>query len=369
MNQKSICFISFYAYPTLADSKDTITGGAEYQQIELAKYLVRKNYNISFIVGDFGQKKLESINDIKVYRVFNPKRRNHGFNFFRNMYSLFQTMKCVNADVYNFRSDSFYVGPIALFCKILRKRFVFSAGIDTNASLSILKTLKRPMGYLYKWGLKTSDAVTSQTEKQRETFLKNFAIDTVLIRNGIRLKLKVEEKHRKYFLWIGTIVARKHPELYLQIASQFPDEQFLMIGGPGRDGIYDKIKKKALKLRNVKFVGFVPQREIDKYIMEAKAFVSTSESEGFPNTFLQAWLHETPVISLHIDPDECICNYKSGFHSRNIKQMCKDIEELLHNEKLGVELGKNGRQYVLENHDISVIADQYIKVFERQPSF
>ena len=39
------------------------------------------------------------------------------------------------------------------------------------------------------------------------------------------------------------------------------------------------------------------------------------------------------------------------------------------NEKLGVELGKNGRQYVLENHDISVIADQYIKVFERQPSF
>lgn len=363
MKSESVCFICFYAYSGLAKTNHQFAGGAEFQQILLAKELCKKGYDVFFIVGDFGQHKIEKNEGIKVYKAFNPNRANRGLNFFRNMYSLYHSMRENSADTYNFRSDSFYVGPIAFFCKLLKKRFVFSAGIDTNASLSILKTLKWPMPHFYRWGLKVADAIVAQTERQRKQFFSNFGVNSVLIRNCISIENKLQKNRPRYFLWVGTIIARKRPDLCLRIASHFPKEEFWIIGGPGGDGIYEETKKEALELPNVKFIGFVPQKEIYKYFEEAKALICTSESEGFPNTFLQAWSHEVPVISLKIDPDECICTYKLGFHSRNLTQLIKDIEEIIHNEEMRIKLGKNGKKYLAKSHDIRVLADQYIEVF------
>lgn len=45
-------------------------GGAEVQQVLIAKEIRRYGFNISFVVGDYGQKAIETINNMIVIRSF-----------------------------------------------------------------------------------------------------------------------------------------------------------------------------------------------------------------------------------------------------------------------------------------------------------
>ena len=85
--------------------------------------------------------------------------------------------------------------------------------------------------------------------------------------------------------------------------------------------------------------------------------------EGFPNSFIQAWMNHMPVLSINANPDEIITDYKLGFYSRNLKQLKEDLSILLNNKDLIKEMGINGRKYVENNHDINHILPEYIDLF------
>ena len=59
-------------------------------------------------------------------------------------------------------------------------------------------------------------------------------------------------------------------------------------------------------LSNVKYCGQVTPDKDLQVIANAAILLSTSDQEGFPNTFLEAWSAGTPVVSLKIDPDRII---------------------------------------------------------------
>ena len=107
----------------------------------------------------------------------------------------------------------------------------------------------------------------------------------------------------------------------------------------------------------------VPFSQIDTYFERATILVNTSLFEGFPNAFIQSWMHCTPVVSLNADPDEIICNLKLGFHSKSIEQIVKDIRELLQNPELCRTMGRNGRQYVERDHNVDAIVQDYEGIF------
>src|SRR6185437_14783737 len=52
--------------------------------------------------------------------------------------------------------------------------------------------------------------------------------------------------------------------------------------------------------------------------------LATSEIEGFPNTYLQAWSHGTPVVGF-LDPDRLLATHGSGRAVRDVAQMCAAI--------------------------------------------
>ena len=139
-----------------------------------------------------------------------------------------------------------------------------------------------------------------------------------------------------------------------------------MIGGGSiNKQFYEKIKSDADKIPNLEFIGFIPYPDIGKYFNAASILINTSNFEGFSNTFLQAWMAHTPVISLNVNPDEIICRYKLGFHSKTFEQMVKDVKTLLEDGGLREKMGENGKIYVEQEHNIVNSINKYHDVFEK----
>ena len=65
--------------------------------------------------------------------------------------------------------------------------------------------------------------------------------------------------------------------------------------------------------KNVKIIKFMNNIQIQKKISEAKILINTSLFEGFPNTFLEAGLQKTPIISLHSNPDNILNKLQAGY--------------------------------------------------------
>jgi glycosyltransferase involved in cell wall biosynthesis len=90
-------------------------------------------------------------------------------------------------------------------------------------------------------------------------------------------------------------------------------------------------------------------------IAEAAALISTSDEEGFPNTFLQAWSSGTPVISLKIDPDHVIERRGLGAVSGDINTAATTVRNLIQRPDERERIAHRARRYVEEYHSAAAV--------------
>ena len=106
-------------------------------------------------------------------------------------------------------------------------------------------------------------------------------------------------------VWIGNARPVKQLEVYLQLAALFSesDYQFHIIGKVP-DSHYGKQLLGAIRsASNITYHGSQENDFVNAFLMQAGLLVNTSVSEGFSNTFIQAWMCGTPVLALNSDPD------------------------------------------------------------------
>jgi glycosyltransferase involved in cell wall biosynthesis len=82
----------------------------------------------------------------------------------------------------------------------------------------------------------------------------------------------------------------------------------------------------------------------------------------FPNTFIQAWMRKTPVVSLDTDPDDVIKKNQLGLHSANFDQMVKDVRLLLTDTHLCQHMGENAYRYATKEHNVHNTVDRLEKI-------
>jgi len=121
--------------------------------------------------------------------------------------------------------------------------------------------------------------------------------------------------------------------------------------------------EKTSKLSNLKYLGEISYEETNELLSKSSLFVNTSTTEGFSNTYIQAWMRENPVVTLNCDPDDLIKINKIGFHSGSFKRLVKDVRYLIENEDVRREMGKRAREYAFKNHDIKKVGKRYFKIF------
>ena len=209
-------------------------------------------------------------------------------------------------------------------------------------------------GKLFLLGLKLADRIVCQTKEQQELLGGSLKTKSVVVQSGYPIKPPKKLK-KTDILWVARAEKWKGPELFIRLAKKFPREKFVMICPPAENNpkYFELIKTKARTVYNLKFLKQVPFSKIDVYFSRAKLFVSTSLSEGFPNTFLQSGNNLTPIISFKINPDKIIDRYRIGFCAGgDEKQMEKLLRQILKNNRLRQEMGLNAFNYVRECHDI-----------------
>jgi glycosyltransferase involved in cell wall biosynthesis len=329
---------------------------------------VKRGFNISFIVDDYGQDDKEFLDGIEIFN--SPGNRyTKVIDFPSRIYRLLKVLGQANADIYYQRSAMAETGIIAFFCTLRNKKFVYGMASDVEADGRYFKIAKFYEKILYNFGIKKARRIIVQSEYQQKSLKNNSDLDSIVIKNPCPPDVYVEKNKLDppVVLWVGTIKPEwKQPALFLKLARAIPDAKFQMVGGSGNNRqFYDEIKKEAELIPNLEFAGFVPYPEINNYFNSASILVNTSNVEGFSNTFLQAWAGYTPVVSLSADPDEIICKYKLGFHSGTFEQMVIDVKTLVRDKKLREEMGTNGRQYVEKEHDLRKIVEKYTEVFEK----
>ena len=227
------------------------------------------------------------------------------------------------------------------------------------------------------------EAVISPGEKMR-TLLEEYGIkkQVHVIRNGIdlnqfgksmpklvnELKSKFDiSENQKVLLYLGRICISKNLEFLLKALKPTltkTNTKLIIVGG----GTFElELKQLISKLKLKKSVictGYVPYKEVSSYYSLSDIFVTTSKSEVFPLTILEALASSTPVVAIDaVGTGDIINNEIDGLLTKdNTKDYRDAVNRLLNNDSERNRFAKNARISV-EKLSVENCAKKHISLY------
>ncbi len=365
-----ICFIGLENLPVLAREYNShVIGGEQVQQTLLARALTQRGHTVSMVVGDYGQADGASWDGVKTFKAFHPAAGLPVLRFIHPRWTgMWSAMKKANADIYYNSTASMHAGQVALFAKFHGKQAVHRIAHDMGCDP---KT--NPIKYwrdrkLYEYGLRHSGSVLAQTEWQKDALLKNYAVHSKIAYMLVDAAGRVPPYAERGLpvLWVNNLRPFKRPDLMLELAASLPEYEIHMIGGPvaGHGELFAKSKQQAEHLPHLKFLGNVPYHDVNDSYQNAKVFVNTSDTEGFPNSYLQAWVRGTPVVSF-FDPDGLIAKEGLGFTVKTLPEMLEAVKLLLNDAVAWQIISERCLTYMAREYNDDKILAPYLAEFNR----
>lgn len=342
-------------YPLLDNTVYGHSGGSEAQMFQLAKALSRMGNYVSVVVGDYNQPKRHTISGIESFRI-NNRRGFKPWRIVNSIINIFNILLKNKPDVVVHQNFGYFHGVNAIFCKLLGIPYVYFTASEADVDGTRYRTISRPVAWLWLIGLKITPTIIVQANVHREYLRKNFHRDSIVIPNGIDTKkFSRTREHGNSILWVAHWRQVKRPDIVVELARRLPKCTFIMCGGFYDEKLYQRIVS-ALP-QNIIIRGHSNASELMNAYQDAILLINTSDYEGIPLTFDEAWACELPVVSLNVDPDAVITRYSLGFVSKTIDQMVKDIENLCADKRKTAELGLGCRDFVVKYHNIDIMAE------------
>ncbi len=341
-------------------------GGAEYQAGCIAEEVVKKGeYEVFYLA-----RATDPVYRPPGYHLIQIAARNrlNRHAFFFDTVPLYRLLKEIRPDVIYQRGLMAYTGVAAWYARRNGCRLVFHIAHDFDVSSSALlsqgKVLKAVDRGLGEYGVRRADAIIAQTQRQRELLKEYYGREaSAVIGNFHPVPVEKIRKQRPIkVIWVANLKPNKRPELFVRLAEDFQDRddvEFVMVGKPGDRNRYSGLFERMEGLKNLRYLGLQPLNEVNGILAGGHLFVNTSHKEGFPNTFIQAWMREVPVVSLDVDLDGLLARREIGFLSGGYEQMRNDVQALVENDEMREEMGRRARRYALENHSPKVFEKLY----------
>jgi glycosyltransferase involved in cell wall biosynthesis len=186
-------------------------------------------------------------------------------------------------------------------------------------------------------------------------------------------ELKINEKD-KVILFVGTLFEfsglEKIIKKYKIILNKNPNTKFLIVGGGAQFNRLDSLIKEKNLEPNIIMTGFLPQQIIPEYISLADICIQPFETNYITNRILPSKILEyfacgKAVLSTPLDGTvEILPDEKFGIIYATQNDFVKKLSELLTDDTKLEELGKQGYEYVIHNHDWDILSNKIIEKFE-----
>lgn len=285
------------------------------------------------------------------------------YNFFSSLYVLLH----IRPEIVVCRGADRSLFWIALFAKVVRAKCLFFGASDVNFVVGKDTLVGNKINtLLYRRSLSFVSHIIVQNEVQKKTLQANYNRESLVIPN-IWLNKPTESDNNKEYdvLWVANMRRLKRPEWFISLAKEMPNYKFAMVGGVtlGDRDYFLQIKKMTQGIDNCDFLGSLPFVDVNRLFEKVKILVCTSEYEGFPNTFLQAWANGVPVVST-VDPNNLLSSKFLGYVIQTKKELHSKVELLLTNQSIYETQSENIKGYFEQSHSAANAFDllmRYIK--------
>lgn len=365
-----ICFVGLGNLPALMPEYGRFGfGGAELQQVLVAKALAKRGLKVSMVVADHGQPDQAGWDGVTTFKAYRPDAGIPVIRFIHPRWTgLWAALRRADADVYYVSCAGMLVWQVAMFARKFRRKTVFRVASDSDCDPHTLLVPIWRDRQLYRYGLRAVDIVLAQTHRQQDLLVRNYKRDSKIVApmaEPAALRLPFHERTIDV-LWVANFRPVKRVELLLALAERLPHLSFHVVGGcfGGASDYFESVRRKSATLPNVRLHGVVPHAEVAGFFERARVLVNTSETEGFPNTFLQAWSHGVPVVTF-IDPGDVISREGIGRAVANLHEMHEAVAAFATDPALWDTIGACCCRYMEREHDPAAVADSYVSALEK----
>ena len=261
----------------------------------------------------------------------------------------------------------------------------FQQRIETSQNVRLSKKIY----YLFSMKLaerpamQRASGLMAVSEASRQAYLRGYNISPnkiLLTRNGIdtqffhpientdviRSSLKIPSTD-PVIMYSGFFTPRKGLEYLAQAMQEIQPRTWLVLTGKWDQRFQDQFDTLLGSASSrVIYAGFVPDKEMPSYFSMADLYVSSSLLEGFGLPLAEALACETPVVAANagavaevVGPGGVLVP-PGDYHA-----LAQAVSELLANPQKRINLGRLGRDHLIENFSNESMLNAYIEAYKR----
>lgn len=369
-DRKVICFI----LPSFFFERK---GGSELQVLYIAIELIARGWEVHYIREN--DKKIgmtENFNGIILHAIHRKKE----YMKWRNYAQLKLLMEKIKADYWYCRSTYIYLESIIKISKKIGGKTIWACSHDTQLDDHIIKTKKNQyykIPFLCLFGLfkknrfrkilKSVDHIILQNSYQHFMLKKNYNKIGHIIFNAHPIPDFKDTIREPIILWIGRLQNWKRPEIALEYAEKFRSKnfKFIMIGRLMNNQIQKMIIDASERLTNFEYIGEVELDQVNKMLSKSKLLLCTSYHEGFPNTFVQAWLRGVPIVSTKVDPNNFIRIHRLGKVSSDFDKLYYYINKIMTDHLMWLRVSHRCRNFSKSIFNIKTHVDKVERILRK----
>lgn len=286
---------------------------------------------------------------------------------------LYRALREIQPDVIYQRVGGGYTAIAAYFARRHGARLIWHVAHDAdlipNATLAGRNPIRR---YLERrsieYGLRRAHHIVVQTDRQAALLRENYqrTADVVLANFHPQPREAIDKSGPLRVLWVANLKPWKQPDAFVRLATALSDlkeVRFVMIGAEAGGAGHEAVMRDIRSAANIDYLGALSQSAVNELLASAHVFVNTSLHEGFPNTFIQAWMREVPVVSLHVNPDGVFDREAIGIHAGTEERLAQAVRMLVTDPVTRAEYALRARSHATLQHSLRNV-DVLVKLID-----
>lgn len=341
-----------------------LMGGSEYQASCLVEHLVRQgHYDIYYLA-----RRVSPNYSPQGYRIIQvaDARGIRRFGEFLDAPRLLKLLAQICPDVIYQRVGCGYTGIAAYYARRNTCKVIWHVAHEMEVQ-PFNRVMSKNMLFRYldkktlEYGIRHVTGIIVQTSQQQALLTRHYdRIPVARIDNGHPLPgEEIAKPLGIEVVWVANLKPWKQPDLFLCLAKDLAhlhDVRFTMIGDRAwPEERHEKFLQDVKRLENLSYLGHRPQGHVNAVLARAHIFVNTSLQEGFPNTFIQAWMRQVPVISLNVNPDNVFDEHRVGYCAGTYAQLKQNILDLIDQPDVRQRMGIAAQEYAFSTYSMNNI--------------